>query len=89
MAKAAAAAGADGVMVEVHSRPADALSDAAQALLPSELGTLGNALRALARLEGREIPSGPGYRPAQTVGEEGGGACGSADLHQAGLASQS
>lgn len=56
MAKAAVAAGADGVMVEVHSRPQEALSDGAQALLPNDLVALGDALRALARLEGREMP---------------------------------
>jgi len=37
MARAAAAAGADGVMVEVHVRPDEALCDARQALLPAEL----------------------------------------------------
>jgi 3-deoxy-7-phosphoheptulonate synthase len=35
MALAAVAAGADGIMVEVHPRPAEALSDGPQALLPS------------------------------------------------------
>jgi 3-deoxy-7-phosphoheptulonate synthase len=40
LARAAAAAGADGVMVEVHVRPEEALCDARQAILPSELARL-------------------------------------------------
>jgi len=40
MARAAAAAGADGVMVEVHVRPEEALCDARQAILPAELEAL-------------------------------------------------
>ncbi|MHC4550107.1 MAG: 3-deoxy-7-phosphoheptulonate synthase [Planctomycetota bacterium] len=40
MARAAVAAGADGVMVEIHPRPERALSDARQALLPEELARL-------------------------------------------------
>ena len=57
MAKAAVAAGADGVMVEVHSRPTEALSDPTQALLPADLDELGTALRALVRLEQRALAS--------------------------------
>ena len=37
---AAAAAGADGLLVEVHARPEEALSDGAQALRPRELREL-------------------------------------------------
>ena len=37
MARAAVAAGAHGLMVEVHDRPQEALSDGPQAVLPSEL----------------------------------------------------
>ena len=40
LARAAAAAGADGVMVEVHVRPEEALCDARQAILPDELARL-------------------------------------------------
>ena len=53
MAKAAVAAGADGVMLEVHHSPETALSDGRQALTPSELDGLLPALLAHARLEGR------------------------------------
>src|SRR2546430_5787443 len=48
MAKAAVAAGADGVHVEVHSCPEKALSDGPQALLPHQYATLLNDLRKLA-----------------------------------------
>ena len=37
MARASIAAGAHGLMIEVHDRPAEALSDGAQAVLPQEL----------------------------------------------------
>jgi 3-deoxy-7-phosphoheptulonate synthase len=40
LARAAAALGADGVMVEVHVRPSEALCDARQALEPQELAAL-------------------------------------------------
>jgi 3-deoxy-7-phosphoheptulonate synthase len=47
MARAACAAGADGVMVEVHCRPQEAKSDAAQALTPEEFAELNSELRLL------------------------------------------
>ena len=47
MALAAAAAGADGVMVEVHPDPAHALCDGAQALTPEEFCALSEKLTAL------------------------------------------
>ena len=40
MSKAAIACGAHGLMIEVHDRPDEALSDAAQALDPNDLGKL-------------------------------------------------
>jgi 3-deoxy-7-phosphoheptulonate synthase len=53
MALAAVAAGADGVMVEVHPRPEEALSDGPQALLPSRFRTLMIDLRQVAEAVGR------------------------------------
>jgi 3-deoxy-7-phosphoheptulonate synthase len=53
MARAAVAAGADGVMVEVHHEPHKALSDGPQAILPDQFASLCRDLRALARLVGR------------------------------------
>jgi len=53
MARAAIAAGADGLMVEVHADPDRALSDGPQALLPEQFETLVQGVRALAGLLGR------------------------------------
>jgi len=50
MARAACAAGADGVMVEVHTHPAAALCDAEQALLPEAFTDLVEDLRLLAKV---------------------------------------
>jgi len=60
LARAAAAVGADGVMVEVHPCPAEALSDGAQALLPEDLVGLGGRLRELLALDGRTIARAEG-----------------------------
>ena len=67
MAKAAVAAGADGLMIESHPHPEQALSDGSQALLPAELADLGRSLRALAALEGRRIPTSPLFRGDFTI----------------------
>ena len=53
MARAAVAAGADGVMIEVHSRPERARSDARQALRPEELETLVPELTAIHKILAR------------------------------------
>ncbi len=53
MALAAVAAGADGLMVEVHPRPEEALSDGPQALVPSRFRTLMADLRQVAAAVGR------------------------------------
>lgn len=55
MARAAVAAGADGVMVEVHPRPAEALSDAHQALLPVQFHQLMRELKHVAAAVGRTL----------------------------------
>jgi 3-deoxy-7-phosphoheptulonate synthase len=56
MARAAVAAGADGVHVEVHCCPEKALSDGPQALLPEQYAALMNDMRRLAEVVGRRIP---------------------------------
>ena len=53
MARAAIAAGSDGIMVEVHNDPDRALSDGPQALLPEQFSLLMESLRSLAPLLGR------------------------------------
>jgi 3-deoxy-7-phosphoheptulonate synthase len=56
MARAAVAAGADGVHVEVHNCPEKALSDGPQALLPAQYARLMEDLRRLADVLGKSIP---------------------------------
>ncbi len=55
MARAAVAAGSDGVHIEVHSCPEKALSDGPQALLPPQYAKLVEELRALADVLGKTI----------------------------------
>ena len=55
MARAAIAAGADGLIVEVHPDPNHALSDGAQSLYPEQFGELMNQIRVIARAIDREI----------------------------------
>jgi 3-deoxy-7-phosphoheptulonate synthase len=55
MSRAAVAAGADGVHVEVHSCPEKALSDGPQALLPNQYAALVKDLRRLAEVMGKVI----------------------------------
>lgn len=47
LALAAAAAGADGLMVEVHDRPATALSDGAQSVTPAAFAAMADKVRRL------------------------------------------
>ena len=55
MALAALAAGADGIMVEVHNSPELAKSDGEQALLPDEFSDLVLRLRKVAEAVGRSV----------------------------------
>ena len=55
MARAALAAGADGVMVEVHPTPDRALSDGAQSLYPDQFARLVCELRLIASAIGRAV----------------------------------
>jgi 3-deoxy-7-phosphoheptulonate synthase len=59
-ALAGVAAGADGVHIEVHDKPEEAMSDGPQALLPHQYAELMNQIRKLAEVLGRQIsPAGP------------------------------
>jgi 3-deoxy-7-phosphoheptulonate synthase len=60
MARAAVAAGADGVMVEVHPTPDKALSDGAQSLYPEQFTRLMVELRVIAEAIGRRVAPSPG-----------------------------
>jgi len=55
MARAAVAAGADGLLVEVHPDPAHALSDGAQSLAPEQFAELMRQARAIAEVVGRRV----------------------------------
>lgn len=55
MAKAAIAAGADGLMMEVHYKPEEALCDGHQSLNPAELSQLMSDLKKIAIAIGREL----------------------------------
>jgi 3-deoxy-7-phosphoheptulonate synthase len=55
MARAAVAAGADGIMVEVHPNPEEALSDGAQSLFPDQFAQLMREVRIIAEAIGRRV----------------------------------
>ncbi|MDR3565512.1 MAG: 3-deoxy-7-phosphoheptulonate synthase [Negativicutes bacterium] len=55
MARAAVAVGADGLMIEVHPNPAEALSDGSQSLTPENFNALMGELAAMATLMGRKL----------------------------------
>ena len=55
MARAAVAAGADGIMVEVHQDPDHALSDGAQSLFPEQFTQMMKEIRLIAAAIGRSI----------------------------------
>ena len=57
MARAAVAAGADGLMVEVHPNPAEALSDGAQSLYPDQFLELMREIKVIGTAIGREVGS--------------------------------
>jgi 3-deoxy-7-phosphoheptulonate synthase len=55
MARAAVACGADGIMVEVHRNPAEALSDGAQSLFPAQFAELMHGLKGFAAAAGKKF----------------------------------
>ncbi|MBI2779688.1 MAG: 3-deoxy-7-phosphoheptulonate synthase [Gammaproteobacteria bacterium] len=55
LSRAAIAAGADGLLVEMHPMPAEAWCDADQALSPPQLTQLMGELRGIARVIGRDL----------------------------------
>jgi len=56
MARAAVAAGADGLLIEVHNDPEKALSDGPQSLFPEQFDQLMGELRIIAPVLGRSVP---------------------------------
>ena len=55
MGRAAVAAGADGLMIEVHPDPPHAMSDGAQSLYPEQFGELMDQIRVIAKAIGRDV----------------------------------
>ncbi len=55
MSRAAVAAGADGVLIEVHHKPEEALSDGPQALLPEAFAEVVRQVDAIAQVVGRTL----------------------------------
>ena len=55
LAKAAIVAGADGLMIEVHNDPENALSDGQQSIKPEDFKILMDKIKVLAKMEGKEI----------------------------------
>jgi 3-deoxy-7-phosphoheptulonate synthase len=64
MGRAAIAAGADGLIVEMHPEPDKALSDGGQSLYPEQLQRLVREARAIAEAIGRAITPAPGTAAA-------------------------
>ena len=58
MGRAAVAAGADGLIVEVHADPPRAMSDGAQSLYPDQFASLMEQIRVIAKAIGRNV-TGP------------------------------
>ena len=55
LARAAIACGADGVMIEMHPNPAEALSDGPQSATPEQLKEIIDSLRPVAAAMGRRL----------------------------------
>jgi 3-deoxy-7-phosphoheptulonate synthase len=62
MARAAVAAGADGLLIEVHPNPETALSDGAQSLYPVQFSQLMREVRLIAEAIGRRVAEPAGMR---------------------------
>ncbi|MCP4719831.1 MAG: 3-deoxy-7-phosphoheptulonate synthase [Desulfobacteraceae bacterium] len=84
MARAAVAAGADALMIEVHNDPDNALSDGPQSLYPSQFGELTRDLYVIAPVVGKQLDfdylkksevirqlNGGGTKTAAFIGENG------------------
>lgn len=55
LSKAAIAAGADGLMIEVHNEPDNAKSDGQQSIKPERFNSIMKKLKCYAEIEGRII----------------------------------
>ncbi len=67
VARAGVAAGADGLIIEVHPNPEKAMSDGGQSLKPEKFATLVRQIRGIAEAVGRYVP--PSKVPQKTQGQ--------------------
>jgi 3-deoxy-7-phosphoheptulonate synthase len=67
LSRAAVAVGADGLMVEVHNKPDEAMSDGPQSLFPDQFDELMKQVRQIAAVVGRTVPE-IGSREPVTAG---------------------
>jgi len=67
MSRAAVAVGADGLMVEVHNQPDQAMSDGPQSLFPDQFDELMTQVRQIAAVVGRTVPAIGMPEPADTA----------------------
>src|SRR5271168_5248061 len=65
LSRASVAVGADGLMVEVHNKPDEAMSDGPQSLFPEQFDELMVQVRQIAAVVGRTVP---GIEVKETVG---------------------
>lgn len=67
IARAGIAAGADGLIVEVHPNPSEAFSDGGQSLKPERFAELVKQCRAVAEAVGRKVAPQPSLHPAPVL----------------------
>ncbi len=67
LSRAAVAVGADGLMVEVHHKPDEALSDGPQSLLPDQFDELMVQVRQIAPVVGRTVPAIGAREPVAVI----------------------
>lgn len=65
IARAAIAAGADGLIVEVHPDPAHAVSDGKQSLRPEAFAAMVKQVGQIAQIMGRKVAAAQTYQPAK------------------------
>jgi 3-deoxy-7-phosphoheptulonate synthase len=67
LARAGIAAGADGLIIEVHNNPSEALSDGRQSLKPERFSELVDEVRTIAYAVGRSLAPTPEIETSRAV----------------------
>ena len=68
IARAGVAAGADGLIVEVHVNPTEAKSDGPQSLKPERFAEMVSQIRSIAEAVGRSLAPAPSSEASATTG---------------------